>query len=121
MSNEPTDPRGNANGNLLPDNFPKSGYDGPRNHLGHWNNCPYWDWRDFSKCQCEDGLACITESTIHTVSPMPLRDFFAAMVNVPPGFIMPESIARQKYEIADAMIQARSIPEKQVDEGAVTD
>jgi len=128
MSKETTDPRG-SNTDIR---------DPTRNALGHWDGCPYWDWRDFSKCQCEDGLACITESTIHTVSPMPLRDFFAATVNLPWQAAVDAAVdgsklsrptlaevieirARMRYIEADAMLRARSLPDKPVDEDEVTD
>jgi hypothetical protein len=54
-----------------------------RNAIGHWSNCPYWDWRDFSKCDCAEGLANVPEQAkAHVVAPMPLRDYFAANVKV---------------------------------------
>jgi hypothetical protein len=55
-----------------------------RNALGHWTDCPYWDWVDFSKCDCAKGLADVPEQAeAYQVAPMPLRDYFAATASVP--------------------------------------
>lgn len=55
-----------------------------RNTLGHFEDCPYWDWGDFSKCKCAEFLAGIPEpANAVVVAPMPLRDYFASQVNVP--------------------------------------
>ena len=55
-----------------------------RNHLGHWENCNYWDWQDFTKCECSDGLASVPEPTdAFVVSPMPMLDYFAGQIDIP--------------------------------------
>jgi len=98
-----------------------------RNHLGHWENCPYWDWQDFSKCDCAEGLANHVENDQLTIGPMPLRDFFASQINIPwdaaiqalkgrmvgaRSFEVGEIIgirAQMRYLEADAMLHARKI------------
>lgn len=55
-----------------------------RNALGHWTDCPHWDWADFSKCNCADGIANVPAvGRAYVPSPIPLRDHFAATASVP--------------------------------------
>lgn len=55
-----------------------------RNAAGHWDDCNYGDWGDFSKCDCDEGLANVPNAgKAYVVAPMPLRDFFAATVVIP--------------------------------------
>jgi hypothetical protein len=54
-----------------------------RNLAGHFIMCNFGDWVDFSKCDCEQGIAGAgKEPDAFAVSPMPLRDFFAATINI---------------------------------------
>jgi hypothetical protein len=55
-----------------------------RNGLGHLDDCNYFDWPDFSKCECAKGLAGIPEQATHVqVAPMPLRDWLAGAIDIP--------------------------------------
>lgn len=55
-----------------------------RNLAGHFTTCNYGDWHDFTKCHCAESLLSAPEqSEAFQVVPMPLRDFFAASVNIP--------------------------------------
>ncbi len=100
-----------------------------RNTLGHLDACNYSDWVDFSKCQCAEGLACVPkQAQAYTVAPMPLRDYFAATVDVPwdvAAMVCSDGVGRSgkllcvtvidvraqlRYAEADAMIAARAAP-----------
>lgn len=104
-----------------------------RNSLGHWRDCNYWDWLDFSKCDCADGLANVpSEAKAYTVAPIPLRDYFAATATIPweealnlaaaehkerialgGGVALAEVVearVRLRYLEADAMIIRRAVP-----------
>lgn len=124
---EPTEKRQNATVDLSVD---------ARNAAGHWGDCPYWDWPDFEKCDCADGLATVpSRAKAYTVVPMPLRDHFAASVVIPweealnlaaaevkerialgGGVTLAEIIVarvRLRYLEADAMIEQRKIAPRQ--------
>ncbi len=55
-----------------------------RNAVGHWGDCAYWDWADFSKCDCAEGLPIggSSEPQAVVVAPIPLRDYFAAQLPI---------------------------------------
>ena len=54
-----------------------------RNIAGHFVDCNYGDWQDFTKCTCAVGiLSGPARAEAFTVSPMPLRDYFAATVHI---------------------------------------
>ena len=109
-----------------------------RNAAGHWDDCNYGDWGDFSKCNCAEGLASTpAKSEAVTVAPLPLRDYFAATVPVPwddavalasaenakrvalGGQItlleIVEARVRLRYLEADMMIAVRALPPARVE------
>lgn len=54
-----------------------------RNLAGHRVDCNYGDFPNFTKCKCAQGLLTLPEAVaVVAVSPLPLRDHFAASVHV---------------------------------------
>ena len=107
-----------------------------RNAMGHWGDCPYWDWPSFDKCTCGEGLSSFEGAEkSYAPAPIPLRDFFATSVVVPweealnlaaaeakervslgGQVTLAEVVAarvRLRYLEADAMVAYRSQPHAQ--------